>query len=620
MNINFALIVFAIGLAVFFYNATKKISIIWKAKPENRFDKLFTRFKGLLIFGFGQKRVFRNRLAGIMHAALFWGFLLLFLVNVNFASEILFNYSLMHFLGKAGNDYLKLCQVTSIIVLLSVFYFIYRRIITKPKELTLDWDGLICLFFIIGLKASDLYANTFITSQNKIYAEYGHLLILLIFLNYMPFSKYLHIFLSLPNIFFRSLKSFGCLPYFNIEDEENLTAENQKDFCLTRFSWKQTLDTFACMRCGRCDANCPANASDKSLSPKTIIQNLHKQLARKKENQNIVSSTDLWACTTCGSCQQNCPIFIEHLPKIIELRRFQSMISGDLPPETQSALENVISAEDQIKFGNPYGTQKEQKENWTKTFSFPLPKIYENQKFDILLWVGCGGASDGRLQKIPQNLSRILYNSGVKFGILGKEEICCGEWIRKLGLEHLFQTIAKKNIATFKQYGVKEIISFCPHCYNSLKNEYTEFGGDFKVWHHTEFLANLMQRKKLNIGKTKDFSLKNIVYHDPCYLGRYNNIYEEPRSLIDRKIYTNIKEIKQSREDSFCCGGGGGRAFMEENEGRKISDLRLEQLLESDPDIIATACPFCHTMLSDSLKKKNLENTKIMDITEILNL
>ena len=619
MNINFALIFFAIGVGFFFYNAAKKISVVWKAKPENRFDKISTRLKSLLIFGFGQKRVFRNKIAGVMHAALFWGFLLLFLVNINFASEILFNYSLIHLLGKVGNIYLAACQITSAIVILAVFYFIYRRAVIKPIELTLDWDGLICLLFIIGLKASDLYANSFAASQNKIYAEYGHLLILLIFLNYMPFSKYLHIFLALPNIFFRSLKSFGCLPYFDIEDEKNLTAENQKDFCLTRFSWKQTLDAFACMRCGRCDAICPANISNKSLSPKTIIQNLNKQLPRKNKEKDIISSNDLWACTTCGACQQNCPIFIEHLPKIIELRRFQSMIAGDLPPETQLALENVISAEGQIKFGNPYGTQKEQKEDWTKTLPFSLPKIYENQKFDILLWVGCGGASDSRLQKIPQNLAKIMHNSGVKFGILGKEEICCGEWLRRIGNEYLFQIIVKKNIETFKKYGVKEIVTFCPHCYNTFKNEYPEFGGNCKIWHHTEFLANLTKRRKMHI-KSKDFSMKNIVYQDPCYFGRYNNVYEEPRSLIDMKIYTNRKEIKKSREDSFCCGGGGGRAFMEETEGQKISDIRLKQLLESDPDIIATACPFCFTMLNDALKKKNIEDIKIMDIAEILNL
>lgn len=612
MNINFALIVFAMGLACFFYNAAKKTSIIWKAKPENRFDKLFTRFKGLLIFGFGQKKVFRNRIAGAMHAALFWTFLLLFLVNINFASEILFDYSLIHFLGKAGSIYLKVCQMASIVIVLSVFYFIYRRVAIKPKELTLDWDGLICLFFILGLKGSDLYANNFIASQNKIYAEYGHLLILLSFLNYMPFSKYLHIFLALPNIFFRSLKSCGYLPYFDIEDEKNLTAENQKDFCIMRFGWKQMLDTLACMRCGRCDANCPANASDKSLSPKTLIQSINKQ-------ENIISSNDLWACTTCGACQKICPIFVEHLPKIGELRRLQSMIKGDLPIETQSALENVISAEGAIKFGNPYGTRKEQKEDWTKTLSFPISKIYENREPNVLLWIGCGGASDGRLQKISQNLAKILHNSGVKFGILGKEEICCGEWIRRIGMEHLFQTIAKKNIETFRKYGVTEIVSFCPHCYNTLKNEYSEFGGNFKVWHHTEFLASLMRRKKLYI-KTWDLSLKNIVYHDPCYLGRYNDIYEKPRELIDIKICANLKETKESRENSFCCGGGGGRSFMEEKEGKKISDMRLEQLLQSEPDIIATACPFCHTMLSDSLKKKNSENIKVMDIAEILNL
>lgn len=612
MNINFALIVFAIGLAYFFFNVARKTSVIWKAKPENRFDELFTRFKGLLIFGFGQKRVFRNRIAGIMHAALFWGFLLLLFINVNFASEILFNYSPIHQFGKIGNAYLKISQTTSIAVILSVFYFIYRRIIVKPKELTLDWDGLICLFFILGLKGSDLYANIFAAGQNKIYAEYGHLLILLSFLNFIPFSKYLHIFLALPNIFFRSLKYYGYLPYFDIEDEENLTAESQKDFCLSRFSWKQTLDTLACMRCGRCDANCPANVSDKTLSPKMMIQNINKQ-------ETIISSKDLWACTTCGACQQNCPIFVEHLPKIIELRRFQSMIIGDLPPETQLALENVISAEGAIRFGNPYGTQKEQKEDWTKTLSFSIPKIYENQEFNVLLWIGCGGASDNRLQKIPQNLAQTMHNSGVKFGILGKEEICCGEWIRRIGMEHLFQTIAKKNIETFKKYGIKEIITFCPHCFNTFKNEYPEFDGNFKIWHHTEFLKDLMRRKKLRI-KTRDLSAKNIVYHDPCYLGRYNNIYEEPRRLIDIKLNTNRNEIKKSRENSFCCGGGGGRSFMEENEGEKISDMRLEQLLQSEPDIIATACPFCHTMLSDSLKKKNLEDIKIMDISEILNL
>jgi Fe-S oxidoreductase len=465
-----------------------------------------------------------------------------------------------------------------------------------------------------------------------------HTLIILGFLVYIPFSKHLHILSAIPNIFFRRFKSIGELSKINLEDESVETYGVSK---IEEFTWKQLLDLYACTECGRCSENCPAALTGKPLSPKEMIHNLKKHLLAKgkiltdtKVNParladasgvaqekcaaielkkaligDICLTDEIWSCTTCGNCMEHCPVFIEHIPKLVDMRRHLVLMESNFSPEIQNVLRNWETN------SNPWGLAFASRGDWIKELD--VQTLAENPKVEYLFYVGCAGSFDARAKKVTTAIVKLLKQAGVSFSTLGAEEKCCGETTRRIGNEYLFQSMATELTEIINGYGVKKIITTCPHCYNCLKNEYPQFGGNWEVLHHSELLFQLLNEGKLKPRKRLD---KRLTFHDSCYLGRYNNIYDEPRKILKLIPGLRLKEMERCRNKSFCCGAGGGRMWMEETLGhQKINEARADQALAQDPEIVGVCCPYCATMLEDGLKARSKEDAvKVLDIAELL--
>ena len=429
-----------------------------------------------------------------------------------------------------------------------------------------------------------------------------------------------HLFLSPLNIYFRSLKLRGALqPIPNFDEVETYGVSQIREF-----TWKQLLDLEACTRCGRCQEHCPAHLTEKPLSPKKVILDLRSHLHEKgkpliwnqtpKEDEDrslvgdIISEETLWACTFCLNCYEQCPVFISAFDKIIDMRRYLVLMETKYPSELREVFRNME------RKSNPWGVEKHLRSDWAKELG--VKTLAEDPEVEILYYPGCFKGFDDRNKKVAASMVKILNKVGVKFGILGKEEGCCGDPARRIGNEYLYKILAEANIETLNRYQVKKILTSCPHCFNNLKNEYPQFGGHFEVLHQTDFLNNLLDRKKL---KLKGGTPLTVTYHDSCYLGRYNRIYETPRKILTSIPGVSLREMDQNRSRSFCCGGGGGRMWMEEHLGKRINEVRIEQALQSKPDVIATACPYCLTMLGDGLKAKGVEESiKIFDLSELI--
>ena len=420
------------------------------------------------------------------------------------------------------------------------------------------------------------------------------------------------------NILLQSPHPKGALSPLDLDSTETLGAAK-----ITDFTWKQLLDCYSCVICGNCQDYCPAYASGKPLNPKKVIQDLKKHLLEvgpelvsgKAKSANpgktligdVVTKDEIWACTTCRACQEVCPVYNEHIDKIIDLRRNLVLEEASMPETAESALKSI---EDR---GHPWRGTTLTRTDWAE--GLDIKTLAEDSEVDILYWVGCAEALEERSKKVAQATAKLLKQAGVKFGILGAEESCCGEPARRLGNEYVFQLQAKKNIELFKQYKVKKIVTACPHCYNTIKNEYPQFDGEFEVIHHTEFIADLLKQGKLSLTKG---NAELVTYHDSCYLGRYNDIYELPRKVLNNVAGVKLVEMEQNRRNGFCCGGGGGRMWMDE-PGTRICTMRVEQALKTKAQIIATACPFCLQMLEEEIKTTTIETPpKVMDIAELI--
>lgn len=671
------LILFLAANAFFFLTVYKLYQILLLGQPEDRFDKYGERIKSVLSFVFGQKRVLREP-SGIGHFLIFWGFVVITIGSIEtFGVGVYHNFSYAPVIGKFLYNILYLIQdLFCAGVLVALVVALYRRFVIKPLRLESDDPkatkldaviiiGLIGILIILlfGSRAADcqLYAKgegkyfpplAFISQilslcfkstpvdNLKFWSSFfwwGHTIIILGFLIYIPFSKHLHLLAAIPNIFFRRFGPVGELDKMDLEDEE---AESFGVSKIEEFTWKQLLDLYACTECGRCSENCPATLTDKPLNPKYVIHHMKEHLKKKgalligeSGNANpvteseheetgvaksemekemigdIVSRDTLWSCTTCGNCMENCPVFIEHVHKFVDMRRYLVLTESDFPDEVSTVFRNWETN------SNPWGIGFASRGNWAK--DLPVKTLQEDPNVEYLLYVGCSGCFDERGKKVSEAVVKLLYEAGVSFGILGVEEKCCGETARRIGNEYLFQMMASELAETINGYGVKKIILTCPHGYNCMKNEYPQFGGEWKVYHHTEILNKLVKDGILT--PVKDIN-KNIVFHDSCYLGRYNGIYDQPRNVIKSIPGTMLSEMDRNRHKSFCCGAGGGRMWMEETLGKKkINDERTEQAMRCNPDIIGVACPFCTTMLEDGIKAKDLEETvKVYDIAELL--
>lgn len=644
-----------IVVLIFAYGLYKRIRLWRTGKPEYRLDNIPGRIGSLLSYGLFHRRILKEPYHGINHFMVFWGFIFLFLGTFLIFVQEDFTRLLFDVVFLRGSFYIVYSFVLDLFGLgavIGVVLIAFRRYVFKPDRLDNRPEDLFALLLILlvlltgflseGLRIAvtrpEFEKYSFVgwwigelfyapgvseASLRSFHAVvwWVHMLLAFSFIGLIVSTKFLHLITSALNQFFRSFAPLGEIrPIEDIEEQEIFGVEKCRDF-----TWKQLLDLDACTRCGRCQDNCPAYLSEKPLSPKKVILDLKTELLAAGSNPGsegnaedqaeplagtAVTEDELWACTTCGACHQACPVFIEVIDKVVDLRRYLVLMESRFPQEVMLFFKNV-----ETNF-NPWAMGSDTRADWAKDQD--VPTVAGKRNVDYLFWVGCAGSFDDRNKKVTRSLARILQKAGVSFGILGTEETCCGETARRLGNEYLAQILMQKNIELFESYGIKKIIATCPHCYNTFKNEYYQFGGHYEVHHHVELLLELLREGRLQLTTDLDMT---AVYHDSCYLGRHNGIYSAPRELLADAGNTRLVEMDRTGELSYCCGAGGGRMWMEETLGRRINHIRIEEAASTEASVVATACPYCLTMLWDGVKDKGLEDSlQVFDVTELIEM
>ena len=659
-NIVFIIVfIFAFGFFIFSVRNLIRYMLVAK-KTDNRFDKIGTRLLNVLIYAFGQKKLFRFPLAGILHSIIFWGFILFIFAVVEALIQGFYPLFSYESTGIFFSVVTIVGDIFGMLIILSVFAALYRRVIFKVPRLEIGKAGkldaliiltlifLVCLSmfgqntaliaqhnFVLQpneLRPISYYLSKFIYSSNTssagmVYEVFWwmHIVVVLGFLNYLPYSKHLHVLTSIPNTFFTNLEPVrNTLKPIDLEDE-NLETFGVAD--IEDLSWKQILDGYSCTECGRCDTVCPAVIVGKSLSPRDIIVQIRKRtkdkaplLANGIENEEVMNKTlvhdyipdlNLWQCTTCMACVQECPVMIEHVDSIVDMRRDLVLTEAKFPSNLNNVFKSI-----ETNF-TPWAFNPADRANWAEGMN--IKTMAQDPNGEILFWVGCAGSYDARYQKVTKAFAKLMQKGNIDFRILGTEEKCNGDTARRLGNEYLAQTMMKENIEKLNNYNVKKIVTACPHCFHSLKNEYKQFGGNFEVVHHTEFIDEMLSESKLEMNNNGDKTAIDVTYHDSCYLGRYNNIYDSPRNSLGKVEKINYIEMKRSKTRGLCCGAVGGRMFLEDEEGGRINIERTKEALETGADTIASACPFCMTMLTDGVKHfEKSEEVEVKDIAEII--
>lgn len=647
-----------VGLAFFAYTVNNRLGLlkITHGKDE-RWKNIGARIKGMFVFAFGQRRMMatpKDFWAGLWHAFIFWGFCVISLRTIMlFGKGFSADFVLPGFHGWLGEFYNLNKDLFTVLVFVACLWFLGRRFFSKPDRISLSLEGIVILFTIMSLMVTDWFydGGQILLGKEALPAFYApagfatakliaflgltpqtthivstssyflHLAIILGFLNFLPYGKHFHIITAIPNVFMRNLRPYGAILPINLEDENATTFGIDK---IKEFTWKDVLDMYTCTECGRCTSHCPAYNSNKPLNPKAFLMELKDYLYENADAINngneeaktavlekplvpeVVDSEILWSCTTCRACEEACPVFIEYVQKIVDMRRHLVLMRGEFPVEAQTTLRNIENN------GNPWGIGFDERANWAKDLE--VPTLAEKPEVDVLYWVGCAGSFDDRNKKVSTAVVKILKEAGIDFAILGPEETCTGDPARRIGNEYLFQMLAKQNIENMGKYQFKTVLSQCPHCFNSIKNEYPQFGGNFEVIHHTDFIQKLIQDGKIKPVKNLE---QKLTYHDSCYLGRYNKIYESPRNVIKSIPGVQYEDTQKSKEQGRCCGAGGGRMWMEEHIGDRVNHMRFDDLQETKPQTIASACPFCMTMLTDAARDKGVE-MPTKDIAELV--
>jgi Fe-S oxidoreductase len=626
---------------------------------ENRFNSLGRRFKSMLVEVLPQwcnlKSVTPKDLAGIGHSLMFWGFSLFFISYIIFIG-LGGGFGLSQVLEGSTFEivYFSILDIAGLSVIVAIVWAAIRRYIIRPERLEISAEAGVILILVFSLMVLHFSIEGFgyaayqvqaswppvgaafagfltgigVSKSTLLIAYQGvwwlHYAIILGFMVYVPRSKHLHILVAPFNVFFKSLGPKGALKPIELEETETFGASKIQDF-----TWKHLLDLYTCTVCGRCHAECPAQLSGKPLDPREVILDLKEHLlgvgpellkVRGKAEApaanpgtamigEVVTEDAIWNCTTCRACQEVCPVSIEQMVKIIDMRRNLVMEQATIPETGEGALKSIEAR------GHPWRGTTLSRTDWAEGIDIKV--LAEDSDIDILYWVGCTSALEDRSTKVAQAIAKILKLAGINSGILGTEETCCGDPARRLGNEYLFQIQAQKNIELMNGYHVKKIITGCPHCYNTIKHEYPQFGGEFEVVHYTEFIADLLEEGKLRISKS---SRGVVTYHDACYLGRYNDIFEPPRRILNSIADITLVEMGRNRKLSFCCGAGGGHLWLEEQKkGQRINEMRTEQAIDTKAQIVATACPYCLQMFEDGIKSKAAEDSlKVMDIAELV--
>lgn len=670
--LNFAAFIAVSGFAVYWFAAVvySRITYIRLGKPHELKQDLDVRIREFLIQVFGQKKLLKDKKSGMMHMVMFYGFIILQFGAV----ELIVKGFIKGFelpLG-AAHPYFSLTQeVTTFLVLLAVAYAFYRRYVEKLSRLKRGLKSGVVILFLAVLMSSILLSLAFerlwLGADSSLYAPFSsllaalftglsesqaaaafyifwwvHLLTLLAFLVYVPQSKHAHLLFAPVNIALRETKPYGKLSSLHLEDEtqESFGAGKVEDF-----RRNQLIDLYACVECGRCTQMCPASNTGKTLSPMDLIVKLRDHLTEKgavtsrtpwmpslsfasgaaagtrqaadqhpEEKRligDVITEEELWACTTCRNCEDQCPVSNEHVEKIIDMRRYLVLTQGDMPHEAARYFQHIE------RQSNPWGISRKNRIKWREgREDLVIPTVEETDDFEYLFFVGSMGSFDIRSQNIARSFAKILNTAGVKFAILGNEEKNSGDSARRMGNEMLFQQLCQENIAAFQAYGVKKIVTICPHTYNTFKNEYPEFGLEAEVFHHTELIWKLIQEGRIRPEKEME---EAVAYHDSCYLGRYNGIFDIPRHILQAVPGVKLLELERNREDAMCCGAGGGMMWLEESQGKRVNVERTEQALQARPTVIGSNCPYCLTMISDGVKSKGLEiQVQTLDIAEIV--
>ncbi|MCS6915517.1 MAG: (Fe-S)-binding protein [Myxococcales bacterium] len=671
-------ILLLIALAGFLWSIVRLIRLLGLGRPDLRVDRLGERLASVLVYFLGQRRVAQpmsyrppTGATSWHHLLIFWGFLIITVGTVELLISGVWPAFSLAFLGPGYQVLRWLIDLMNAVVLTLVVYAFFRRLVLRPRLLPLSLDaglilGQIGLLMIthFGYHAgrlaaagqgesfgpvSDALARALsgldplaLRAASEV-SYWTHVVVLLLFLNYLPYSKHIHILGALPNIFLRPLGPKGVMPKLNLEDENDWGVSR-----IDQFGQKSLLDLYACTECARCTNFCPAYNTDKPLSPMHLIMDLHHELVERGSLQlrlrdvqrqaeragptagaplralaqtlqqqleerpplvgGRIKEETLWACTTCGACQQVCPVFIDQPGKIQQMKTHLAL-SGQLPAELVRTFNNLE------RNANPWGLAAERRMEWAE--GLKVPTIADNPNFEYLLFVGCAAAFDDRIKKSMRALVEVLEAAGVSFAVLGHQEVCSGDPARRAGNEFLFQQQAEANVTAMNEAKVRRVLTSCPHCFHTIRNEYPQFGGHYEVLHHTQLLAQLIRQGKL---RPEQPLAGSITYHDSCYLGRWNGEYEAPRDVL-RAVQGPgaLVELSRRREHGFCCGAGGGRMWQEEHIGERINRNRTREILDSGATVAAVACPFCTIMITDGVKDAGREDSvQVLDVAEVV--
>jgi Fe-S oxidoreductase/nitrate reductase gamma subunit len=633
----------------------RRLRLWQQGRPEQRFDRLGARLKAMLIDGLGQKKTLRETAPGLLHFCMYAGFIVLFIGTLMIAVQEDLGIHFLH--GPFYLFYSLTLDVFGLLCFIGVTGLTYRRYVIKPTGLDNRREDLIILLWFLAVLGSGFVVEGLRIGGTELAQHPGwaawspvgavialicrglgatasqflfwhrlwwwtHMLVTFGFLAYIGYSKLNHLIFSPLNILLAKPRARGELaPIANLDkalagDEEAMASVRFGAAKLADFTWKQLLDLDACTRCGRCQDNCPAWLSGKPLSPKFVILDLQRYMnatAAAPANGvamvgGVISEDVLWSCTTCGACEEHCPVGIAHIDTIMDMRRNLVLEQGRMPETAEAALRSLEQR------GHPWRGTQATRSGWTA--GLDVPTMADNPAAEYLFWVGCTGALVDRNIEVTKALAKILRAAGISFAILGEEETCTGDPARRLGNEYLYQLLAQQNITTLNNYRVKKIVTHCPHCFNTLKNEYPQFGGHFEVIHHSQLLAQLIQDGRLTPSRA---CTDKVTFHDACYLGRHNNVFAEPRQTLQAIPGLQLQEMRWNQRKGLCCGAGGGHAFMEVNIGRRVNHIRTEQAMETGAAVVATGCPFCMQMFEDGIKAKGVEQTmRVHDIAELL--